>query len=132
MNRKITLEDVLLSEIQPSQFYISDLKLEKIWEWFNKEDLSNFSPIPVKILDDELIMTDGHTRAVAAILSGLTKVPLIWEEDSLDWNLYRLCVKECKNRAVYRPSDLIKRHLSAEEYDEMWIAWCEKQSSKME
>ncbi|RRD94209.1 hypothetical protein EII17_09395 [Clostridiales bacterium COT073_COT-073] len=116
------MEDVLLSEIQPSQFYISDLKLKNIWGWFNKEDLSNFSPIPVKMLDDELIMTDGHTRAVAAILSGLSKVPLIWQEDDLDWNLYRLCVKECKNRAVYRPGDLIKHHLSVEDYAEMWIA----------
>ena len=31
-------------------------------------------------------MTDGHTRAVAAIKAGLDHVPLVWDKDELDWD----------------------------------------------
>ena len=32
-------------------------------------------------------MTDGHTRAVAAVRAGLKTVPLVWDEDELDWDI---------------------------------------------
>ena len=38
---------------------------------FHKDDLSNFEPLPVKVLDGIPVLTDGHTRAVSAILAGL-------------------------------------------------------------
>ena len=77
--------DLTLKDLQPSQFYISERKLRGVNEWFRPEDLSNFEPIPVKMLDGILVMTDGHTRAVAAVLAGLDKVPFVWNEDELFW-----------------------------------------------
>ena len=76
--------DYSLKDLQPSQFYISQAKLSNIQAWFRKDDLSNFEPLPVKVLDGIPILTDGHTRAVAAILAGLESVPLVYEEDELD------------------------------------------------
>ena len=50
----------LLKDLQPSQFYISQAKLSNIQAWFRKDDLSNFEPLPVKVLDGIPILTDGH------------------------------------------------------------------------
>ena len=91
----MTIEELKLKDIQPSQFYISEKKLHDIEAWLNPEDLSGFEPIPVKILDGVPVMTDGHTRAAAALRAGLTAVPLAADEDDLDWEMYRACVKAC-------------------------------------
>ena len=122
----------LLKDLQPSQFYISQAKLSNIQAWFRKDDLSNFGPLPVKVLDGIPILTDGHTRAVVAILAGLESVPLVYEEDELDWNLYRYCVEQCNQKGIHSPYDLVDRVISAYEYEEKWIGWCEQISSKLQ
>lgn len=122
----------LLKDLQPSQFYISQAKLSNIQAWFRKDDLSNFEPLPVKVLDGIPILTDGHTRAVVAILAGLESVPLVYEEDELDWNLYRYCVEQCTQKGIHSPYDLVDRVISAYEYEEKWIGWCEQISSKLQ
>ena len=94
----MNIHEMKLSELQPSQFYISAKKLKDIESWLNPADLSNFEPIPVKLLDGMPVMTDGHTRAVAAIRAGLDSVPLIWDHDELDWDMYRACVILCSNQ----------------------------------
>ena len=94
--------ELKLKDLQPSQFYISERKLREVNEWFHPADLSNFEPIPVKMLDGIPVMTDGHTRAVAAVLAGLDKVPLVWDEDELSWEIYRRCILECKARGIHR------------------------------
>ena len=122
----------LLKDLQPSQFYISQAKLSNIQAWFHKDDLSNFEPLPVKVLDGIPILTDGHTRAVAAILAGLESVPLVYEEDELDWNLYRYCVEQCNQKGIHSPYDLVDRVISACEYEEKWIGWCNQVHSKLQ
>ena len=61
-------------------------------------------------------MTDGHTRAVAALRAGLDRVPLVWDTDELDWRLYRACVTACRRRGIDSPADLMGRIISAESY----------------
>ena len=124
--------DYSLNDLQPSQFYISQAKLLNIQAWFHKDDLSNFEPLPVKVLDGIPILTDGHTRAVAAILAGLESVPLVYEEDELDWNLYRYCVEQCSQKGIHSPYDLVDRVISAHDYEEKWIGWCEQIPSKLQ
>ena len=124
--------DYSLKDLQPSQFYISQAKLSNIQAWFRKDDLSNFEPLPVKVLDGIPILTDGHTRAVVAILAGLESVPLVYEEDELDWNLYRYCVEQCNQKGIHSPYDLVDRVISAHEYEEKWISWCEQIPSKLQ
>ena len=123
--------DYSLKDLQPSQFYISQAKLSNIQAWFHKDDLSNFEPLPVKVLDGIPILTDGHTRAVSAILAGLESVPLVYDEDELDWNLYRYCVEQCTQKGIHCPYDLVDRIISAHDYEEKWIGWCEQIPSKL-
>ena len=118
---KLTLKD-----LQPSQFYISERKLASVEVWFDPADLSNFEPIPVKELDGVPVITDGHTRAVAALRVGVDRVPLVWDADELDWRLYRACVTACRRRGILFPADLLTRIISAEEYVEKWDAWCDR------
>lgn len=120
-----------LTELQPSQFYISEKKLREINEWFRPEDRSNFEPIPVKLLDGLPVMTDGHTRAVAALLAGLDAVPLVWDADELDWDMYRRCVEECRRRGVSSPADLLGRVISETEYGEKWDCWCDEMHAEL-
>ena len=124
--------DYSLKDLQPSQFYISQAKLSNIQAWFRKDDLSNFEPLPVKVLDGIPILTDGHTRAVAAILAGLESVPLVYDEDELDWNLYRYCVEQCTQKGIHSPYDLVDRVISAHDYEEKWIGWCDQIPSKLQ
>ncbi|MBO4380772.1 MAG: ParB/RepB/Spo0J family partition protein [Clostridia bacterium] len=114
------IKELKLKDLQPSQFYISEKKLAKVESWFNPEDFRSFEPIPIKLLDGAYVMTDGHTRATAAIRAGLEKVPLVWDEDELSWDMYRKCVEECRARNVVSPTDLVNRII-----DEKWNKWCD-------
>ena len=120
------ISKLALKDLQPSQFYISEKKLADVEAWFYPADLSNFEPIPVKLLDGVPVMTDGHTRAVAALRAGLDRVPLVWDEDELDWRLYRACVTACRRCGIGSPADLLGRIISAEAYAEQWDAWCDR------
>ena len=114
-----------ISRIQPSQFYVSEEKLQAIETWFDPANLSNFDPIPVKKLDGELVSTDGHTRCVAALLAGLTAVPFVWEQDELNWEMYRRCVAACKEKGILCMVDLQSRIIPASEYEVKWNQWCD-------
>ena len=94
------IDKLTLRDIQPSQFYISESKLGLVESWFDPKDLSSFEAIPVKLLDGIPVMTDGHTRAAAALRAGLVSVPLVWEQDELDWEMYEKCVEECRRRDI--------------------------------
>lgn len=129
---EIDLEKVLLKDLQPSQFYVSEEKLRKTEQWFDPNDLSNFEPISVKEMDGKLVMLDGHTRAVAALNAGLDRVPLVWETEEWDWEMYRRCVHECEQREILSPLDLVPRVISAAEYWERWDAWCDRMQAEVE
>ena len=120
-----------LKDLQPSQFYISEKKLFNIKKWFNPANLSNFEPIPIKVLDDNPVITDGHTRAVAAIMAGLDVVPIVLDTDELDWDMYRACVKACHDQNIHSPMDLVDRIISEEDYKEKWDAWCDDLHNEM-
>ena len=123
--------DLKLKDLQPSQFYISERKLRDVKEWFRPDDLSNFEPIPVKMLDGLPVMTDGHTRAVAALLAGLESVPLVWDDDELSWDMYRRCVQECKAQGIRSPMDLLTRIIAESEYRQKWDAWCDEMQAEV-
>lgn len=123
MNKDI--KELTIKDLQPSQFYISQKKIDDINKWFNPNDLSNFEPIPIKILDGDIVITDGHTRVVAALQNGLDKVPLVYDEDELNWDMYRECVKECKILNITSPLSLLNRIISEDEYEIKWNKWCD-------
>ena len=120
------IEEVLLIDLQPSQFYLSQEKIDNIKTWFRADDLSNFEPLPVKILNGKMILTDGHTRAFVAYSAGLSKIPLVWENEDLDWEAYQRCVDACEERGVRAVSDFQGRILSKEDYAVLWNGWCDE------
>lgn len=117
-------------EIQPSQFYISEQKVEEIKKWFNPNDLSNFEPIPIKELNGKIMFTDGHTRAFVAYKSGIKKIPLYWENEELSWDLYQSCVEECNKRGVFSIKDLDYKVLNPNDYKLLWDKWCDDLQKK--
>ncbi len=119
-----------LLDIQPSQFYISQEKINRIKEWFQPLNLSNFEPIPIKELNGNIIFTDGHTRAWVAYEAGLTEVPVVLDEDDLDWELYQKCVDACLERGVRTVANLKDRVLLPEDYVIKWDDWCDELQDK--
>ena len=120
------IHDLTLKDLQPSQFYISEKKLQAVEGWLAADDLTNFEPIPVKLLVGTPVMTDGHTRAVAALRAGLASVPLVWDDDELDWDMYRACVAACRKQAIRSPIDLLSRIIPEDAYREKWDRWCDR------
>jgi len=113
-----------LSEIQPSQLFINSKKLSQITAGSNRLVAENIEPIPIKKIQNEIIFTDGHTRALAAHLCGIPEVPVYWDEDELDWGAYQMCVKWCKEEGVYTIADLKDRVVSPEKYEIHWLKRC--------
>ena len=63
-------ENLTPLDIQPSQFLVSEEKLKRADARLRAGDGPGLEPIPVKLLDGVPVMTDGHTRAVAALRGG--------------------------------------------------------------
>ena len=127
----MNIQSLTLLEVQPSQLYISEAKLIRVNAWLKPSDLGNFQPIPKKILDGIPVMTDGHTRAAAALRYGLTAVPLVEEDEDLDWEMYRRCVQACRERKIFSPMDLLHRIINEKEYRKRWYSWCDKMQAEV-
>lgn len=94
--------------------------------------MSNFAPIPIKILNGRIIFTDGHTRAWIAYTAGLERVPFIWDEDGLDWDAYQLCVDACVEQNLHTAADFEGWILSGTEYTKRWNGWCDRMHKTLE
>jgi hypothetical protein len=80
-----------LDSIQPSQLYINSEKLRYVMKQLQYKPVF-IKPIPVKKLQDQIVFVDGHTRALAALLLGLSEIPVYWEDEELDWDEYKVCI----------------------------------------
>ncbi|MEM3388122.1 MAG: hypothetical protein QXU11_06255 [Thermoproteota archaeon] len=121
-----------LEDIQPSQLYICFEKLCEVMKRFNPSDPWSIEPIPVKKLGDEVIFVDGHTRAFAAFLCGVSEVPVYWEAEELDWEAYEICVKWCRESGIRRISDLRNRVVPQKDYEILWYRRCEEMQQELE
>lgn len=117
---------VPIDEPQPSQLYVDADRLRGVLEWFDF-DAPDYEPIPVIDLDDELVLSDGHTRAVVAYLSGADTLEVVPDPDreALDLDLYGDCVTWCNEASVTRAADLVDRVVSRETFLEEWVARCQ-------
>ncbi len=119
-----------LTRLQPSQLYISREKLDIVTRAASVGEPSD--PVPVKELDGRLVMTDGHTRAVAAHLAGCMSLEAEWDEDELDWDAYRECVRWCLKEGVAGVAALALRIVPQEEYETVWIARCHAMQAELD
>jgi len=120
-----------LSVLQPSQLYINREKLKDLQSRIDFTQPENIPPIPIKLLDGERVMTDGHTRAFAAYLAGLDLVPIFPDEDDLDWHAYRICVAWCQEKGVHQISDLQGRVIGSDAYEKLWLARCKRMQKRL-
>ncbi|WP_367357757.1 hypothetical protein [Mesotoga sp.] len=78
---------VRIEDLQPSQLYISEDKLRAIR---NKETLKNV-PVPVIDLDGILVMADGRSRSITAIIEGQDSMLVEITDENLDLKHRRMC-----------------------------------------
>lgn len=116
-----------LTKIQPSQFYLSQDKLDKISIDFEAGEMF---PLPIKRLDGKIFFTDGHSRAFKAYRAGLLDIPVYFDGDELNWEFYRYCVQACEKMGIFSIADLQNRILSQSDYQIQWLDWCKKESRK--
>jgi hypothetical protein len=119
------------SDIQPSQLYISKKKLAKVKKKFNSTDISTLEAIPIKKIGNQIFYTDGHTRAFAAYQAGFKEIPLVWEDEELDWEMYEICIKWCKDAGIYSIADLSDRIIDQKEYKFLWYKRCDELHKKL-
>ncbi len=110
--------------LTPSQLYISEDKLRSVRAWFDGTTAA-MHPIPVMPLAGRLLMTDGHTRAVAAYLAGLRQIPCVWETDDLDRAAYAADISMCAEEGMTSVAALAGRIVSGEDYRRLWIGRCD-------
>ncbi len=113
-----------LAALQPSQLYISAAKLASVEATWKPPHLETLEPIPIKALDGRIIYTDGHTRALAAFRQGYSQIPVIWDEDALDWDAYRVCVAWCLDEGITTIMKLASRIINHEDYELLWHDRC--------
>ncbi len=112
-------------QIQPSQLYLSASKIEQVKAWFHPEQPELFQPLPIKRVGKRLFFTDGHTRAFLAYQAGWREIPVVWDEDDLNWSAYEYCVKTAEEQDIWSIVDLENRVLSEQDYQTKWIDWCQ-------
>jgi hypothetical protein len=120
-----------LADLQPSQLYISAEKLARVQASFDPTRPKTMQPVPVKQLDGRLVLTDGHTRSLAALLAGLGEVPAVWDTDELDWEAYRICVAWCLEAGITSVERLRSRIVDAEAYERLWHERCRQMQADL-
>ena len=106
-----------VSNIQPSQFYVDEDKLEAIKSFINKEEDIVVQVIP---WNDRFISLDGHTRLYLAYLLGFRQVKaVIVEKEEWVWQF----VSEAQKRGIITPNDMAL--LSHDDYEVKWNQFCD-------
>lgn len=113
-----------ITELFPSQLYISQGKYDLALEWFDKEDINKLDPIPIKYFMDKTLMMDGHTRAVMAYNHGFREVPCYIDHDELNMDAYAMDIKWCECENVCSITDLAKRIVPHNDYERLWRKRC--------
>lgn len=126
-NKNFTFKIQLLL-IQPSQLYINIEKLKKVKNEFNIKN--SFSPLPVKLLNERIILTDGHTRAFAYYLKGINSIDVYWDDpwgsEFLNKKEYEIAVQWCIDEGIFSIKDLEHKIIPNDEYQKLWLDRCQK------
>lgn len=121
-----------ISEIQPSQLYISAAKLEKVRADLRGVNPKQVTPLPVKQIGERVFFTDGHTRAFALAEQGIYEVPVYFDSDPLDWLQYLICIKWCHEQGIKKITDLKNRVIDHPRYEFIWHERCATMQNAVE
>lgn len=137
-----------IDDPQPSQLYLNGRKLSLATEWFDfdiagppersrgsergqRSGDPAYDPVPVVELDGDLVLTDGHTRAFLAWLSGAEDLRVRRDTDDLPLALYRRCVEWCRDEDITAIGDLAGRAVNADTYEEAWVDRCHRAAEEL-
>ena len=113
----LELFDISLADIQPSQFYVDEDKINAVKSFIKSAD---DIIVPLRRFGERYISLDGHTRLSVAVQNGYGKVKgFITQSDTQLIGF----VKEAQKRSVFSPYDL--KVLSHAEYDILWNKFCD-------
>ncbi len=121
-----------LTDLFPSQLYLNREKIEALQDQINPFVLENISPISIRKFGNKIVFLDGHTRAFLAFENGLSKVPVYWETEEYDWELYEICIQWCQEEKILHISELKNKILDKESFEKLWIGKCHAKSEELE
>ena len=115
---------VKLTDLHPTQLYLSEKKLHDIQMLDQSEEIINLDPISILAFGNRLLITDGHHRAYQALLAGQDTISAEFDRDGGD-ELYHLYAQACEKRKIYSVLDLKNHILPQDEYEAKWYNWCD-------
>ena len=116
--------EVKLTDLHPTQLYLSEKKLQAIQMLDQSVDIINVDPISVLAFGNRFLITDGHHRAYQALLAGRDTISAEFDRDGGD-ELYHLYAQACEERKIYSVLDLKNHILPQDEYEAKWYNWCD-------
>ena len=115
---------VKLTDLHPTQLYLSEKKLHDIQMLDQSAEIINMDPISILAVGNRFLITDGHHRAYQALLAGRDTISAEWDKDGGD-ELYHLYAQVCEERKIYSVLDLKNHILAQDEYEAKWYNWCD-------
>jgi len=125
---------VPVSSIRPSQCYLNAEKVAAVAERVAGATFDP-GPLPVYAFEGEHYLTDGHTRAFVAYLTGRKRLRVTYDVNlAADASLpvYRECIEWCKREGVEAVPDLAGRVVGPETYHAEWIEPCHAIAARIE
>lgn len=116
--------EVKITDLHPTQLYLSEKKLQAIQMLDQSADIINVDPISVLAFGNRFLITDGHHRAYQALLAGRDTISAELDRDGGD-ALYALYAQACEERKITSVLDLKHRILAQDEYEAKWYNWCD-------
>ncbi|MHA1610914.1 MAG: hypothetical protein ACTSYU_02580 [Promethearchaeota archaeon] len=121
-----------LTDLIPSQLYLNREKIKALQDQINPFVLENIPPISIRKFGKNTVFLDGHTRAFLAYENGLQKVPVYWETEEYDWEMYEICIKWCQDGKIFHISDLKDQILDNHTFENLWIGKCQALRDELE
>lgn len=112
------LLNICLDEIQPSQFFIDEDKIDAVSTFIQK---SQDIIIQVLRFEGRYISLDGHTRLYYAVMKEWRVVRAVVIEALDEWAIR--FAEEARKRKIFTPKDMVM--VCHSEYEEKWNRFCD-------
>ena len=114
--------EIKLIYLQPSQLYLCKEKIEQL----EQVDIENYKPIEVRMINNSVVIIDGHTRAYQMYQHGHKEINAIWDHSKEHNEEYFKCVEWCQKEDIYMIENLKDYIISSNEYEQLWIKRCKE------
>lgn len=113
-----------LDEIQPSQVYVSQAKLNSVSYALQCGGPMLLAPVSVIKINDRWTLSDGHSRCLGLFLNGYSEVSVYEDEEICDVLMYKQCVKWCNEEALFSIPDLKDQIIPHPVFESFWLRRC--------